>query len=100
MRTIPFEQIASAVEKLCIESCLNLPQDVLTALEKAVKKESSNSAKKILNQLIENAKTAKDKQIPICQDTGLAVVFLQLGSDVATEPKNETLVDAVNAGVQ
>jgi fumarate hydratase subunit alpha len=100
MKTISFEQIASAVEKLCIESCLNLPQDVLAAMKKAVKKESNTSAKKILNQLIENAKIAKEEQIPICQDTGLAVVFIQLGSQITIEPQNKTLVDAINAGVE
>ncbi len=100
MRIIKFEQIASAVEKLCIESCLNLPQDVLAALEKAVKKESSASAKKILNQLIENAVIAKEKQLPICQDTGLAVVFVQIGSNVTIEPQDKTISDAINAGVK
>ena len=99
MRTIPFEKIVSEVEKLCITAGAVLPQDVLTALEKAAKKESSNSAKKILNQLIENAKIAKEKQIPICQDTGLAVIFLQIGSQVAIEPAGKTIVDAINAGI-
>jgi fumarate hydratase subunit alpha len=99
MRTIPFEKIVSEVEKLCITAALVLPQDVFDALRQAEKKESSDSAKKILNQLIENAKIAKEKQIPICQDTGLAVVFLQIGSQVAIEPAGKTIVDAVNAGV-
>jgi len=99
MKTIPFEKIVSEVEKLCIAAGTVLPQDVLTALEKAAKKESNNSARKILNQLIENAKIAKEKQIPICQDTGLAVIFLQIGSQTAIEPAGKTIIDAINAGV-
>jgi fumarate hydratase subunit alpha len=99
MRTIPFEKIVSEVEKLCITAGTVLPQDVAAALEKAAKKESSNSAKKILNQLIENAKIAKEKQIPICQDTGLAVIFLQIGSQVAIEPADKTIIDAITTGI-
>jgi fumarate hydratase subunit alpha len=99
MRTVPFEKIVSQVEKLCITSSIELPQDVLTALEQAAKKEANASAKKILNQLIENAKIAKEKQIPICQDTGLAVIFLQIGSQVVIEPENKTIIDAINTGV-
>ncbi|MCX5634046.1 MAG: fumarate hydratase [Phycisphaerae bacterium] len=99
MRTIQFEKIVSEVEKLCIKSSHELPQDVLTALQAAAQKESNASAKKILNQLIENAKIAKDQQIPICQDTGLAVVFLQIGSQVSVSPDNTTIVDAVNTGI-
>jgi len=99
MRTVPFEKIVSEVEKLCIAGSIELPQDVLSALTDAAEKESNASAKKILNQLIENAKIAKEKQIPICQDTGLAVVFVQLGSGVKIEPADKTIIDAVNAGI-
>ncbi|MGA2915737.1 MAG: fumarate hydratase [Sedimentisphaerales bacterium] len=99
MKTVQFEKIVSEVEKLSIKSCYELPQDVLTALENAEQKESNSSAKKILNQLIENAKIAQDRNIPICQDTGLAVVFVQLGSNVQLSPENKTVVDAINAGV-
>jgi fumarate hydratase subunit alpha len=99
MRTVQFEKIVSEVEKLCIKSSHELPQDVLAALQTAAQKESNASAKKILNQLIENAKIAKDQQIPICQDTGLAVVFLQIGSQVSLSPDNTTIIDAVNTGI-
>ncbi|MFA5291542.1 MAG: fumarate hydratase [Phycisphaerae bacterium] len=95
MRTVPFEKIVSEVEKLCAAGSVELPQDVLSALTDAAEKESSASAKKILNQLIENAKIAKEKQIPICQDTGLAVAFVQLGSQVKIEPEDKTIVDAI-----
>ncbi len=103
MRYIEFERIAETVESLCISAGYELPEDVLTALEGAAQKESDPTAAKILNQLIENARIAKDKKIPLCQDTGLAVVFAEQGSQVAvkTSAGNErgTLVDAINAGV-
>ena len=94
MRTVPFEKIVSEVERLCITAGCELPQDVLAALTAAAKKESNASAKNTLNQLLENAKIAQQKQIPICQDTGLAVVFIQLGSQVKIEPETKTIVDA------
>ena len=100
MRTIQFEKIVSEVEKLCITAGLELPQDVLTSLQQAEKKESNASAKKILNQLIENANIAQQQKIPICQDTGLAVVFIELGNRTKIEPETKTIVDAVNQGVE
>jgi fumarate hydratase subunit alpha len=99
MRTIEFEKIASEVEKLCIEACHQLPADVLSALKAAQQSERNPSAKKFLNQLIENANIAKEKQIPICQDTGLAIIFVQVGSEVKIEPVGKTIIDAINAGV-
>ncbi len=103
MRYIEFEKIAGTVESLCISAGYELPEDVLTALEGAAQKESNPKAAKILNQLIENARIAKDERIPLCQDTGLAVVFVEQGSQVAVKPPadNEqgTLLDAINAGV-
>ena len=103
MRYIDFEKIVDTVESLCIEAAYVLPGDVLTALEKVVQKESSPGAKNILSQLIENARIAKDEDIPLCQDTGLAVVFVEQGCEVFVKPsigKNGlTLFDAVNAGV-
>jgi len=111
MRYIEFEKIAETVESLCISACYELPCDVLAALEEAAQKESDPAAAKILNQLIENARIAKDERIPLCQDTGLAVVFVQRGSEIAVKPasgrKQATsnfreagaLFDAINAGV-
>jgi fumarate hydratase subunit alpha len=99
MKTVQFEKIVSEVEKLCIEACHNLPADVLSALKTAERNERNASAKNILNQLIENAQIAKDRQIPICQDTGLAVVFVQFGSQVNISPQDKTIIDAINAGV-
>lgn len=100
MRNIEFEKIAEAVESLCIAAAYELPTDVLSALEKAAQKETNLTAVKILSQLIENARIAKEEKIPLCQDTGLAVVFVEQGADVAVEAQGgKTLVDAINVGV-
>lgn len=104
MRYIEFQKISDTVEKLCISAAHELPEDVLAALEKAALEESHPTATKILNQLIENARIAKDERIPLCQDTGLAVVFLEQGSHTCLSPpaddKQATLYDAINAGVK
>jgi len=104
MRTISYEKIVSAVERLCIESCYELPDDVLSALKNAAEAESNPRAKEILAQLIENARIAKDDHIPLCQDTGLAVVFVEAGAGVVVEPPADcpdaTLFDAINEGVR
>jgi fumarate hydratase subunit alpha len=105
VRYIKFEKIAETVESLCIAACHYLPDDVLAALENAVQKESNPRAVKILKQLIENARIAASEKIPLCQDTGLAVVFVEQGSEVVVVPRkgkilNSPLVDAINAGVK
>ena len=103
MRYIEFKKIAETVELLCISAGYELSEDVLTAIEKATQKESNPRALKILNQLIENARIAKQERIPLCQDTGLAVVFIEQGSETAIIPPDDareaTLYDAVNTGV-
>lgn len=102
-RTITYRQIAATVERLCIESCYELPGDVLDALRQAAAAESNRRAKHILEQLLENAQIAGEKRIPLCQDTGLAVVFVSQGANVMVTPPAEepeaTLFDAINAGV-
>jgi len=101
MRYIEFEKIAETVESLCITAGYELPGDVLAALEEAAQKESDSTAVRILNQLIENARIAVTEKIPLCQDTGLAVVFVEQGADVAVKGAvGATLFDAVNAGVK
>ncbi len=103
MRYIKFEKIAGIVESLCVSAAYELPDDVLAALKEAQRKETNPAAAKILNQLIENARIAKEDKIPLCQDTGLAVVFVQQGAGVAVKPatgdSDTTLFDAINAGV-
>jgi len=103
VRYIEFEKIAEVVESLCISAACELPCDVLAALEEAQRKESKLAAANILNQLIENARIAKDERIALCQDTGLAVVFVEQGAEVAVKPsageRQSTLFDAINTGV-
>jgi fumarate hydratase subunit alpha len=103
MRTIDFEQIAQTVERLCVEACHELPPDVVRALERAAQKESNPRAAAILRQLLENARLAVQDQIPLCQDTGLTVVFVEQGSEVVVAPAGpgrQTLIEAINEGVR
>lgn len=99
MRYIKFEKIAETVESLCIAACHDLPDDVLAALQKAARKESTPKAATVLKQLIENARIAAEEKIPLCQDTGLAVVFVEHGADVAVKGE-ATVFDAINMGVK
>jgi fumarate hydratase subunit alpha len=103
MRTIEFEQVARTVESLCVAACHELPPDVLAALERAAGKESDPRAAAILRQLLENARIATQDQVPLCQDTGLTVVFVEQGAQVAIAPAGsgrETLIEAINEGVR
>ncbi len=103
MRTIDFDQIARTVARLCVEACHELPPDVVRALERAAQKESNPRAAAILRQLLENARLAAGDQIPLCQDTGLTVVFVDQGSEVVVAPAGpgrQTLVEAINEGVR
>lgn len=101
MRYIEFEKVVSTVESLCISACYELNEDMLSALETAANKESNPEAAEILKKLIENARIAKDERIPLCQDTGLTVIFVEQGSDVAVKSGDgRTLYDAINAGVK
>ncbi|MCK9216464.1 MAG: fumarate hydratase [Firmicutes bacterium] len=97
MREINVDIITKAVEKLCIDANYYLPQDVKEALEKAVKKEESPLGKEILNDILKNQDIARKDDVPICQDTGLAVVFLELGQDVRLVGGD--LNEAINKGV-
>jgi fumarate hydratase subunit alpha len=103
VRYIDFEKITETVESLCVAAAHELPDDVLAALKKAARKESNPRAAKILNQLIENAHIAKTESIPLCQDTGLVVVFVEQGVALAIKPPpgrgSATLFDAINTGV-
>ncbi len=104
MRTITTQAITDVVSKLCIQAGHELPEDVWTALDKALANETSVLAKEVLKQLMDNARLAASEQIPLCQDTGLTVVFVEQGTEVviASDPQSEvrTLFDAIQAGVQ
>jgi fumarate hydratase subunit alpha len=100
VRYIEFKKIVDTIESLCTASAYELPSDVLAALEDAARKESNPAAAKILNRLIENARIAADEKVPLCQDTGLAVVFVEQGCEVFVKADGgRTLSDAINAGV-
>ena len=98
MRTIHTDLIIDALEEMCIKANLFLSEDMKCALSKAQETEESPLGKKILQQLEENLKIAGSENIPICQDTGMAVVFMEIGQDVHIEGMN--LEDAVNEGVR
>lgn len=98
MRKINAKEIERAVEKLYAKVNLVLSSDVLKALSKVRKKENSPAAKNVLNILLENAAIAKKESIPICQDTGLAVIFIEVGQDVHVSGAN--IKEAVSRGVK
>jgi len=98
MREINVADITNTVEKLCIESNYYLPQDVKLALEEAVDKEESPLAKEILADILKNQEIARTNKVPICQDTGLAVIFLELGQEVSLVGGD--LNEAIDEGVR
>ncbi|MBD5626026.1 MAG: fumarate hydratase [Desulfovibrio sp.] len=97
MREIPAEEITAAVAKLAVQACCDLPGEMKAALEKAKAGEPSPVGRDILDQLLENADIARREQVPICQDTGLAVVFADIGQDVHITGGD--FVEAVNKGI-
>ena len=97
MREIHVSEVAKAVEKLCIEANYYLPEDVYKALEAAKEAEKSPLCQEIIGDILKNADIAKNDNVPICQDTGLAVFFLEVGQDVHFV--GGSLEDAINEGV-
>ena len=98
IRTVNTEDIVKNIKEMCIEANHYLSKDMDKALKDATVSEKSELGKKILNQLQENLKIADEEMIPICQDTGMAVVFLKIGQDVHFEGEN--LEDAINDGIR
>jgi fumarate hydratase subunit alpha len=98
MRDIDSKKVSETVSNLFQDACLYLPKDVLAALKEAREKEESPAARDVLAQIIENTEIAGKEKIPICQDTGAAVVFLELGQDVHVTGGD--LYAAVNEGVR
>lgn len=98
IRTIKTDVIIENVREMCIQANHYLSADMDEAMKKAVKSEKSELGKKILDQLQENLKIADEEMIPICQDTGMAVIFLEVGQDVHFE--GMAIEDAVNEGVR
>lgn len=98
MRTIQTAVIAEQIKEMCIEANYFLSGDMKACLERAAEEEKAPLGKQILGQLKENLQIAGEDMIPICQDTGMAVVFLEIGQDVHFE--GGSLEDAVNEGVR
>lgn len=97
LREFDVALVTSQVAKLCMDANYNIPQDVLERLKKSLDKEESPVAKDILNQIIENDILAREERLPMCQDTGLLVIFLELGREVHL---NGDIYEAIQQGVR
>ena len=98
MRTVNVSEITKNIREMCIEANHYLSKDMETVLKQSRETEESPLGRQILDQLSENLQIAADDKIPICQDTGMAVVFLEVGQDVHLE--GGAVEDAVNEGVR
>ncbi|MBI2844558.1 MAG: fumarate hydratase [Armatimonadetes bacterium] len=98
MKEINTSAITDAVAQACISACYDLPPDIEKALERGMADEESPTGRDVLGQIIENARIASEESVPICQDTGFAVVFIRLGQDAHIV--GGSLTDAINEGVR
>lgn len=98
MRTLHTDVIIENIKEMCIEANLHLSKDMQEAIQDAKKNETGVLGKQILGQLCENMEIASKEQIPICQDTGMAIFFVKVGQDLHIEGMN--LTDAINEGVR
>ena len=98
MRTIPVSDITQNIKEMCMEANYRLTPDMECALAQAERAETSRLGQQILGQLAENLKIAREENIPICQDTGMAVIFLEIGQDVHFE--GGSLEEAIHEGVR
>ena len=98
MKTIGFDDIVKKVKDACMSANFELGEDVITAFRKTKETEESPVGREILEQLIENATIAKEEKIAMCQDTGFAVCFVEIGDEVKVSGGN--LVEAINEGVR
>lgn len=98
MKEIQIEQIIDAVERLCIEANYDLSDDVMEGFKRAIELETSPQGKEILQLLIKNAEIAHEERVPMCQDTGMAVFFVELGQDLHIV--GGQLTEALNEGVR
>lgn len=98
MRNLHTDEIIKNVREMCIEANMQLSGDMREAIHKGLEHETGELAKQILGQLEQNMKIARDEQIPICQDTGMAVFFVKVGQDLHIEGTG--LTDAINEGVR
>jgi fumarate hydratase subunit alpha len=98
MKEVPFDRIVEEVRKTCITANCVIEEDVAAALGQALEKEESPVGQKVLQQVLANHEIAREKQLPLCQDTGVAVFFVELGQDVRVS--GGLLADAINEGVR
>lgn len=98
MKEINVSQIIDVVEQLCITANYDLNSDIMEALQEGIRCEESNMGRQVLVQLVENAKIAASERLAICQDTGMAVVFMEIGQDVHVT--GGSLIEAINEGVR
>ena len=98
MRQINTEEITDTVEKICIDANYNLGDDLVVSLQNALNEEESPLGKEVIAQILENAEIGKSEQVPVCQDTGFAVVFVEIGQEVIIE--GQSLQEAINEGVR
>jgi len=98
IRDISTQEIIKVVRNLCIDANYNLGDDVLLAFKEALEREDSGTGREVLKELIENAKIARTEKVPMCQDCGLAVVFMEIGQDVHIT--GDDLREAINQGVR
>lgn len=97
MRTINLADVTAKIKIMFIDACENIPQNVLDTIKEAEKQEESPLGKEVLGKIIENDLLAREKRLPICQDTGVAVVYLTIGSEVTF---TGDIYEAVNEGVR
>ncbi len=97
MRKIELSQVTQRVKDMFIDACWNVPDSVLSALKNAAEKEQSPLSREVLQKIIQNDLLAREKSLPMCQDTGVAVVFLTVGSEVVFDGD---IYKAVNEGVR
>lgn len=98
MREIHVDEIRDNVARMCVDAAYNLTEDVLTAFDRAQETETAPAAQELIALLKENARIAREERIPVCQDTGIAIFFAEIGQDLRI--KNGFIVDAVNEGVR
>ncbi len=102
MREIHYDNIVLAVERLCVESNYFLGDDVLKSIKQALQTEESPVGREVLQQILDNARIAREDEVPLCQDCGYAVVFVELGQDahIVGGDLDEAIAEGVRRGYQ
>ncbi len=98
MRQINAEKIVNSVERVCVDANYNLGEDLITSLKNSLAKEESPLGKEVIMQILENAEIGRKEHVPVCQDTGYAVLFVEIGQEV--QIVGDSLQEAINEGVR